>query len=167
MSPEELFDIALAYAAARARAAQLRARAALSRDRDTTTTYRSKAKTATRRADLFREKLRHGLHQAGGSTTTTDAVSLPLNVAEFLRYCLHNAAERWRAAIAHAAAGTVQPPQSSPAEPEHPTAEPRPAGYRGARRLLTGDLERVEHLSRLLDQHLDHVRAGDETEEQP
>lgn len=98
-----------------------------------------------------------------------DAVPLPLTVAdvEFLRHCLHNAAYRWREAITEADAGATRPQQSAPAEPGYLNVEPTPAGYRSAGRLFTAELDRVEHLGRLLDQHLDHARPTDEDGDQP
>jgi hypothetical protein len=98
-----------------------------------------------------------------------DSVPLPLTVAdvEFLRHCLHNAAHRWREAIIEADAGATRPQQSAPAESGYLNVEPTPAGYRSAGRLFTGELDRVEHLGRLLDQHLDHARPADEDGGQP
>ncbi|GIF74121.1 hypothetical protein [Asanoa siamensis] len=58
----------------------------------------------------------------------------------FLRHCLRKAADRWR------------------------EVEPTPAGYRAARQRFADELDRVEHLVRLLDSHLDGAsghRDGD------
>lgn len=91
-----------------------------------------------------------------------DVVPLPVTVAdaEFVRHCLDNAAHRWREAITEANAGATRPPEARPAEPGHINVEPTPAGYAAARRLFTEELDHVERLVRLLDQHLDTARAA-------
>jgi hypothetical protein len=98
-----------------------------------------------------------------------DSVPLPLTVAdvEFLRHCLHNAAGRWREVITEADAGATRPQQPALAEPGYLNVEPTPAGYRSAGRLFTEELDRVEHLGRLIDQHLEHARPADGDGGQP
>lgn len=98
-----------------------------------------------------------------------DAVPVSLTVAdvEFLRHCLHNTADRWRGAITEADAAATRSQQPAPAEPGHLNVEPTPAGYRNAGRLFAAELNRVEHLGRLLDQHLDHGQTGEGNGGQP
>jgi hypothetical protein len=98
-----------------------------------------------------------------------DSLPLPLTVAdiEYLRHCLRNAANRWREAIAEADAGATRPQHPSPAQSGCLNVEPTSAGYRHARRWFADELDRVEHLGRLLDQHLDHAGPMEEDGDQP
>jgi len=89
---------------------------------------------------------------------------LAVDDVAFLRHCLRNTADRWREAIAQADAGAGRPRQPEPAEEGFINVEPTPAGYRAVRQRFAHELDRVEHLVRQLDSHLDGAsghRDGD------
>ena len=195
MTPHDLFDAAVRSATHHATAARLRAIAKLASDRDAAHTCLSRAEIAAEQARWWRERLRHGLHQRREIAAPTESVepddeassgsdcvfardraqtasagaiplSLPVADVEFLRYCLHNAGSRWQSAIADADAGVTPPQQPPRAEPGRLSVAPSPAGYRAARRLLSDELDRVQRLAALLDQHLDEQDTdsyGDQT----
>ena len=114
-----------------------------------------------------------GSYQVGAAyrMLLAPAESLPLPLAltdvDFLRHCLHNAASRWRDAIAEADAGSARTQQPSATEPGHLNVEPTRAGYRHARRWFAEELDRVERLGRLLGQYLDFARSTSGDGDQP
>jgi hypothetical protein len=96
-----------------------------------------------------------------------DVVTLSLTAAEFdfLRTCLHNAANRWREAITDADAGANRAVQSSAsADTPEPTGvgpsvidvEPTPEGYRRAARCFRDELAKVEQLIHIVEALRDH-----------